>query len=356
MKHTGIILAFCATLAACGDTNPFMPDEETTEEETTEEDVDGFGGDLDLPPGTTTPTADYSIVRYEAQGENNGGYVTTVTYNTGNDTLTIDNLPFDGDDPYARGTAVSSLGTQDVPASHAENQIGTHDDSITYASYSVYDGDLVVLDGYDNDLVDQLNPYRAIYGVSQAHGGADQGAVRFAIVRTGAYAGYGFGGWIYERNGSVTLPTSGQANYFGNYAGTRVFNGDGGLQFIQGKAELSIDFDDFNSGPAIQGIISDRELISSGGTAVVGLELPTIVFAIGEGVMNSAGEFTGSLTVNSGTLSGSYYGVLGGDNADVLVGIVVLEVPVDEANGFDTTPEDFSIESVQETGGFILYR
>ena len=184
------LMAF-ALVAAC-DGNPFMT--VTTPPVTTDPSVSEL-------PGTTNPTASGSISRSEAKNAGPGGvavvgngFAEGIHYDAANDTFTVDNLAFDGGNVYHRDTSVPTLGPAKVFAASS-----TYADSQTGAS------------------IDQFS-YRALYGVSKT------GKTNFAIVRTGAYIPYGFGGFIYNRSGSVTLPTSGQAEYTGEYAGIRDFD------------------------------------------------------------------------------------------------------------------------------------
>jgi hypothetical protein len=158
----------------------------------------------------------------------------------------------------------------------------------------------------------------------------------------------------------VVLPTTGQALYAGEYAGVRVFNGAGGLEYSTGLMEIAIDFNDFNEGNAVRGVIYDREYFDIEGNSIptgTGInDIPDadVRFEVGPNSITTNGEITGGLssfTVNEdGAVeiyeSGTYYGVIGGPNADEVVGVVVL------------TGEDPRADNVdfQETGGFILYR
>jgi len=185
---------------------------------------------------------------------------------------------------------------------------------------------------------------------------------RFAIVRTGAYVPYGFGGFLYERNGSVTLPETGQATYTGDYAGIRVFDGRSGLEYTSGLIDVSIDFRDFNGtdGRGVSGIIYDRQVFESDGdpittgTADGQLAAPNVLFAVGPGVSDQNGELSGQLlsylenetSALDSYEEGVYFGIIGGAGADEIVGIVVLESQDTRYTGV----------TVQETGGFIVYR
>ena len=339
-------LVFLGLLAACGDGQPLFDDGTDTGG-----DDDGSGGDddgdldtgPDLPPGTEDPSADDGILRYEARDDVGGGYVTDVSYNAANDTFTVDNLAFDGTNVYQRGDAVSSMN-----------------------GFAVYEADYFAEDSLTGNPIQQFVPYRALLGLSDNTVG-DEARTSFAIVRTGGYIGYGFGGFIYERNGEVVLPTSGQAIFTGDYAGMRVFNNAGGLEYTRGDMEVAIDFDDFNSGAAVGGFIHNREAFDVNGNPIpLGtgdgqLQLPIITFVVQEGVsvLNENGEMSGELTStiinDSGALelyeTGTYYGILAGDATDLadggeLVGVIVIESDDPRYEGV----------TAQETGGFILYR
>ena len=208
--------------------------------------------------------------------------------------------------------------------------------------------------------------HRAIYGVSTS------GNTEFAIVRTGAYVPYGYGGFVYERDGEVVLPTSGQASYSGDYAGIRDFDGAGGLEYSEGDMTIAIDFNDFNEGAAVAGQVTNRAIFDVNGNDITDdvinalnidnesslTELPTLVFSVGPGSLDANGEMTGELTSSVtnadgaavGFEEGNYYAVISGDatqgGQDEVVGIIVVEA----------TDPRYEGVTVRETGGFILYR
>jgi hypothetical protein len=341
-------LVFFGLLAACGDGQPLFDDGTDSGGGTDDGGTDGGDGDgdldtgPDLPPGTEDPSSDEDILRFEARDDVGGGYVTNVDYDSVTDTFTVDNLAFDGQNVYQRGDAVSSMN-----------------------GFAVYEADLVAEDSLTGSPIGQIVPYRALLGISENTVDGEP-RTSFAIVRTGGYVNYGFGGFIYERNGGVILPTGGQAAFSGDYAGMRVFTNSGGLEYTRGDMVVAIDFEDFNSGPAVRGSISNREAFDINGNPIAlgtgegELQLPVLTFVIAEGVsvLDENGEMTGELTstiVNgSGALelyeSGTYYGILAGDmtaaDGGEIVGVIVIE------------SEDPRFEGVtaQETGGFILYR
>ena len=350
------VMAFLL-LAACGG-NPFV---------TTPSSGGGSGSGgtsvSDLP-GTTNPTSAGSVTRSEDKnkgpdgGEVTGnGFAQGISYDSTADTFTVDNLAFDGGNVYTRSAAAPRLGPTNpdgTPQVRAFQASSTFADSLTGAQ------------------IDQFS-YRALYGVSKT------GRSNFAIVRTGAYLPYGFGGFVYNRTGGVTLPTTGQAKYKGTYAGLRDFDGvptsEPKLEYTTGDMTMAIDFNDFNAaesgtgnGAGIQGAVTNRHVFDLQGNditalAVAGInkdrgltttgltQLPSLVFTVGPGVLDNNGEAEGRLTSTapdgSGTVSlleeGKYYAIISGSNADEVVGVLVVTSKTDGA-------------TARETGGFILYR
>ncbi|KIC50761.1 hypothetical protein [Tateyamaria sp. ANG-S1] len=360
MKRIVVPGLLALSLVGCGDGNPFTDEQGDTSPDTgtgTDTGTDtGNGSDpgtgidnpaRDLPPGTTSPTADSGIVRSEpteAQGGQVGdGFATGISYDPATDQFSVDNLAFDGDNAYSRGTAVSSLGP-----------------------YAVYEADTQFTDSLTGTPINQLR-HRAVYGVSAS------GETQFAIVRTGAYIPYGFGGFVYQRNatathdGSVTLPTTGQAVYTGQAAGLRDFNGAGGIQYTTADMEMAIDFNDFNNGSGVRGTMSNRRVFDINGNditndIVTGINteasasltnIPAVVFTIGPGVLDANGEIVGEVTSNfvnnNGQTvnyeTGNYYAIISGDNADEVVGVIVATSSIG-GNG----------ATVRDTSGFIVLR
>lgn len=338
MRYVILATGLVAGLAACDEfeENPFDTVEETAEEDVVADDGTGLESDRVLPPGTASPTPSNTIFRKEATSDTTGdGFAEGFSYDAAADTFTVDGLAFDGDNVYERDAAVASLGP-----------------------YAVYEADAAVTDSFDGDVVSQFN-YKALYGVSNT------GNTEFAIVRTGAYVGYGFGGFIYQRNGGVTLPTSGQATYEGDYAGLRDFDGTGGVQYVTGDINMAIDFDDFNSGDGVRGEVSNRRIFDTAGNDVTNdvldainaenassiTALPQLIFAVGPGTLDENGEMVGELfssfADDSGAAvefeSGSFYALVAGDDAEEIVGVVVVEGAVGDI-------------TARETGGFIAYR
>lgn len=364
MNRLLVALTALSLLSACGDGQPFF-DEEATDTGTdngTTDGTDGLGDEDGVnaatrPPGTEDATAESRIVRFEPSDDNFGGYLRdSVVYNADDDTITVNNLAFDGANVYTRGTDVSTMN-----------------------GYAVYEAALEAPDNVTGVPIGQIGDYRALVGFSRNDAVRDGESVprtAFAIVRTGGYVDYGFGGFVYTREGEVVLPTSssetdgvfaGQATFTGDYAGIRVFQSRGGLEYTEGDMWLSVDFDDFDSNRAVNGRVTNRRAYTSDrtpialGTGEDDLQLPDlkVVIEAGSGAgVDSAGEMSGSMISNTvdanGNLvtyeSGTYYAIIAGDVTDPddggeVVGVIVVESTDPR---YDTT--------VQETGGFILYR
>lgn len=342
MKPMLHMICAAALLAGCGG-NPFLTGV-----------VDGLPADI----SGTGDSAKSPIKRTEKKDAATGnGYATDIriedpdTNTEGDETFYVDGLAFDGDNVYARGGAVADLGP-----------------------FQVYEGDLAVIDP-DTGVEIPQDLYRAVYGKSTS------GRSSFAIVRTGSYAGYGFGGFVYQRNGRVTLPTTGQATYSGDYAGLRDFTGRGGLEYVSGTMTMAVDFRDFNEGQGVIGTVSNRAIFDMDGADITGqviaalndeldltpdpdtgetvdteLEvLPVLNFAVGPGVLKTSGELDG--TIGSSYLksggatpyeSGTFYAVMA-DTATATSQEVVGIIRV--------TATDLRYEgvTVRETGGFVLY-
>jgi hypothetical protein len=353
--------ALCSvvTLVACGGdgTNPFTVDTGTDGsgsgggDTNTTFDIGGGG----VPPGVDGPvsTADNGIIRYEELNDNGGGRAEEFTYNPDDDSFSVDNIAFDGEAAYTRvgNPVIASLGPNE--------------------SFAVYEAAQVVDDAVDGDPVPQIIPYRAIVGISNA---TTAGVPRtsFAIVHTGGYNEFGFGGFVYQRSGDVVMPPSGQARFDGEYAGMRVFTGASGLEYTEANMRIDLDFDNPTDAVAgVKGVLFNRVAYDLNGVVVASssngitadgvLPLPNIGFVLDGDKGNASvdGELNGSLAQNqyldaNGQLvayeSGTYYAILAGDTTQPdggeIVGVLVI----------DSTDPRFDGVSVQETGGFILYR
>ncbi|WP_406645406.1 hypothetical protein QEZ52_15760 [Aliisedimentitalea scapharcae] len=349
MKKYIVALAAGLTLSACSGGNPFVADTGTgTGTGSGGSTGGGIASDRTVPPGTQTPVPDASIFRSEPTstdaGKSGNGYATAIAYDSATDEFSVDNLGFDGNNVYARDT------TPDI---------------VSNLPFAVYEASAQLPDSLTGTPINQLN-HRAIYGVSQS------GNTKFAIVRTGAYVEYGFGGFVYERDGGVVLPATGQALYTGLSQGLRDKNGTGGLQHTRADMSIAIDFDDFNDvtgtrGDAVRGNVSNRRIFDMDGNDVTDgvlgsinaslnttmTAIPDATFVVEPGVLDDNGEILGQMNSyyvdssgqNQVFETGNYYAVLSGTNADEVVGVFVME-----------TTRDPSATGVRDTSGFVLVR
>lgn len=336
----------------------------SADEDDSGDDGSPIESDRDLPPGSESPTPSSAIFRRESFDEEIGnGFVRFVRYNSEEDTFFVEGLGFDGDQPdgdeFSRSEPGSLGDRLDVPG----------------VPYALYEAPRTFPDSVTDTEIGQFL-HRALYGVS------DSGETEFAIVRTGQYINYGFGGFIYQRNDGVTIPAEGQATYEGAYGAIRDFEGRGGLEYSDGRAVIDIDFSGFRGNcsqaecdNAVNGVILDRRLFdlegnditrayldalsaANGGVALS--QMPVIAFKIGPNVGDLNGELRGtvfeasreaSLTESIAT-EGQYYAVMAGDHTvepgGEIVGIVVLDAADPRFPETDVT--------VRETGGFIAVR
>ncbi|MEQ6202571.1 hypothetical protein ABMC88_05905 [Sulfitobacter sp. HNIBRBA2951] len=362
MKTQLLSLALMASLAACSGGNPFETEDDTTDngggvtDGETVGDGEGTGINRDgIPPGTQGASPNASIFRSEARVDGDGvdsgnGFATGMTYNSADDTFTVDNIAFDGDRPYDRGTAVSSLSLK----ANGEGR------------FQVYEAPTVAIDPVNEERINQLR-YRAVYGVSQNSvtdsNGNTRPTTQFAIVRTGNYVDYGFGGFIYQRDTEVTLPDTLQATFRGHSAGLRDNSQGGGLQYTTADVTVDIDHDDFNDGQTIlgdgvKGEITDRRVFNLDGVDITEqvanslgegvTEIPDVLFVIGPDVLDTNGEIVteiqSQIVNDEGEASiyeeGTFYAIVSGEDPDEIVGVYVLE----SGDGF------------RDTSGFIVYR
>jgi hypothetical protein len=363
VKNKFISLALVALLAACSGGNPFD-----------EAETDGTGG-TDPEAGVVSTgilrdgisPSDSGLVRAEPSSTGlqvGNGFATGIAYNSADDTFSVDNLAFDGDRPYGR---VDDNGDPNVVTSLSFDANGR-------GRFDVYEGPQTAIDPRS---ISDANPtgevrqfqYRAIYGVSdntyQAANGQAAPTTQFAIVRTGTYTDYGFGGFIYQRNTDANLPQSGSAVFSGHSAGLRDFGNQTGLQYTTSDVLVVVDFADFNAtdtsvGNALGGAITNRQVYDLNGnniTAAVAGELgagittiPDGNFDIGPGVFDNEGAIVTNISskLPDGTPdgtpyeTGTFYAIVSGD-ADEIVGVFVLE------------SEGQSVSS-RDTSGFIVYR
>lgn len=360
IKRSFAALACLGLLVACDSGgNPLISDSAATTTDTT---TTTDSGSTSLPidsngnpvPGTASASANSGIFRSEPFDADAGtGFANSIAYDQSTDTFFVEGVDFDGDQPNGTRFSRSTPGT--------------------LSGFALYEAPVTVNDPVSGVAITQ-NDTRAIYGVSSS------GDTEFAIVRTGAYVDYGFGGFVYQRNGDVVLPTEGQGVYTGKYGGIRDFDGKTGIELVQGDAEITIDFAGFrnnctaaNCDNAVRGQITNRRVIDTAGNDItngfitakgVG-QMEDIRFALGPDVATENGEAFGTVYLEpdptagwrtaagaAGLQTGQYYAVLSGDHTQSpggeIVGVIVIEE--DDPRGGATGV------TVRETGGFIVAR
>ncbi len=296
MKRTAAVCALALGLVACGDGNPFFDE--------TEEGADTSAGSVfgtDLNDDLTMNALVYN---------DNG------TADPSDDTLIINNLPFDNSDAVGGGY--------------------TREGALPNG-----------FDRYESPLNDTPGErqYFAVFRRSNI--------AQAAAVGTGDYVDFGFGGATAQQIGTAGVPAARPATYTftGEYAGVRITTDMGGVddvEYVTGEAELYVDILDFDTTGAVEGIIIDRQLYNADGTPSATILNDYLSLATAEvdftnatiGISNAFGlEGTTQLT------SGQWQGVFAGPNGEEIAGIVVLE-------GFESTATDS--DSVRETGTLIV--
>lgn len=287
MTRIGLFLACAGALAACSSsgTNPLT----------------GPGDEPD--PGTGTGGLAGTAVF--------AGEVNSLSYNAANDTLVINNLPFDGEDGVYTNTGIASV-----------------------QGFGVYESGQTTEDGQ--------RKYFAVFRQSAS------GEVSAGAVGTGDYSGFGFGGAALARSTTaVSLPTTGEAVYTGRYGGIRILDdaagGTGDVEFVEGRVTLDVDFADFDTTGAVEGFVTNRVYYDVNGARIG--TLPTIFLSTAS--INEDGTIGPSTagTVDSQgdeLQSGTYEGLFGGATADEIAGVIIITGPETEGADID----------VQETGVF----
>lgn len=173
-----------------------------------------------------------------------------------------------------------------------------------------------------------------------------------AAVGTGDYIDKGFGGLTAQRIGAGAVPAARPATYTftGDYAAVRVTTLDGGeddVEFVTGDATLYVDVLDFDVNGAVEGIVDNRELFDSAGNSLgtlndfLSLATAEIDFANASINSSTASNLEGGNELGTG----EWQGIFAGPNGEQIAGIVVIEGDVTSAEPNDT---------VRETGTLIV--
>ncbi len=293
IMYKSIFAGICLfALAACGSTGEGGPGSDT---------------------GSGASTDDQEVYIGQAGDMNN------LVYDSGNDQLIINNLPFDG-----------------VDGRYLNNGQGTVNGTGPINGFGVY----------ESQSVGESGTFQ-YYAVFRQSGNVSAGAAG-----TGDYAAFGHGGAMISRTSAPnSLPVGrGELIYRGLYAGIRVLdqNNPGGsadVQLVSGDANLLVDLLDFDVTGAIIGYVDNRTYYDVDGNLLG--NLPTIVMNEGS-VISADGRFTGgTVTTYNGTeplQTGTFEGMFAGPNGEEIVGAIILTGPA----GVGSTV------SSQETGVFIV--
>ena len=308
MKPYALVLIAALAAAACsGDgSNPFDSDDDSTA---------GGGGGAN---GTTIP-------------ESVAGNVTSIAFNSDNQTLVVAGVGLDNTDYTAAYTRAPVLDVIDENNNIAYMGFFTQSDPLDRPAY-----------GYARETL-------------------NSGAVRGAVAVTGGNFNRYFGGTFYERDGFYTPPTvsdnnQGLVSYAGDYVGVTNTRDNNGIRLpvdpsvaelspsapaiVEGRIFLNVDFADNR----LEGIIYDRDFRGYAGQ----FALPNIILIATD--IDENGQFFGEEIEFEGVIDldiGDYAGIFGGPNAEGMAGGVRL-------TEFDGQGDPLGFDGEEEYGVFVL--
>lgn len=215
--------------------------------------------------------------------------VTSISYDPGEDTLTIQGEPFDLAGTFER-----------VP-----------------------DRDVRGFAAFEN--TGGARRYLALVRTNSEHG------LSAGVVGTPVRLDNEFGGTLLARDQIPTdLPQNMEVRHVGNYAGVRnVGQNDGAdmsnsfLHRVEGRVQLDLDFFDDRQ-PGVEGVVFDRRSMDQ--TVEVEEETQNVTYediVLRFTNIDDEGNFTGSARV-SGSDTGRYDGMIAGDDAAASAGVVVI--------------------------------
>ena len=248
--------------------------------------------EADVDPSLVDPTnPNTSISNRFLFDLNRNLTMNAVEYDAENDELVINNIPFDGPDGrYDRVGTLSNGGGY-------------------YASR-------------ETPTTGQIQSYAVFLRSDMLEATAANGA---------EWSGFGYGGANINRE-DFNLPDSGEYVYVGVYSGVRTFDDRGGLELVAGDVEVLLDIDDLDPSGDIQGSIVgtvyNRQVtpLAGGGSnyGLPAIQLTRVSFDTAQGyfvdgesrTFNRDGDQIGS---------GTYEGLIAGDDGEEIGGYVVLE-------------------------------
>ncbi len=279
----------------------------------------GCGGNpFQDDPGSDGGAADTATGSVYGGAMNSDLVMNSMVYDPATDEIVVNNIPFDG-------------------ATAANGQA-------TYARTGSLPGGF---GRYENTA--GADQYYAVFRRSAS------GAVEGGAFATAGYVSFGYGGAAAKRvAGNVTLPSSGEYTFTGEYAAVRVFDSASGInlpQYVTGTAEIDVDFGDFDGIGAIIGTVTGRQVYDVNG-APLGVMQDYISLALGDvdrtdGTIDGGGASIRTLVGATETASGDWSGVFGGVNGTEIAGIVVVEGTANDVGGSG---------QMRETGVIIALR
>ena len=264
-----------ATVSACSSPQPFDWATENGTDETLET----------IDPTDPNVTVDSKFAYDRARGLT----MYSVEYDSENDELIINNLPFDG--PSGRYDRFGNVGAAGAYESRQTQYTGR------VKHYAVF--------------------LRSEHIEAAAAAGAD-------------WVEFGYGGANITRD-SFSAPIDGEYVYFGDYAGVRTFSDRSGLELVSGDVSILLDVNDFDPVDGIQGAIvgtiynrSISGLVGSANASLQNVGLVLVEFTTDDGTFNGGGSVT-SLANGTDGGSGSFDGFLAGPNSTDIGANIVME-------------------------------
>lgn len=312
MSRFIVAISAAAFLTACDSSNPFQDAElevDVEEEATVEDDGTIFATELneDLTG---------NAFAYDDQG----------TADPSDDTLLVNNVPFDNSDLTGGGYTRS---TTTLPN-----------------AFDVYES---------NSGTSGSRQYFAVFQRAEYS--------EVAAIATGDYVAFGFGAATAQQltdDNGIPAERPEFYTFTGDYAAVRVTTADGGeddIEFITGDANLQVDILDFDVDGAVEGTIVNRDVYDVDGAFVttlndfVSLATADIDFSTGDIGSSTASSFEVVVDPDTGEPSleevttGEWQGFFAGPNGEEIAGFVVLEGDTTAAEAEDV---------VRETGVFIV--
>jgi len=294
-----------ATLSACSSPQPFDWATENGTDETLET----------IDPTDPNVTVDSKFAYDRARGLT----MNSVEYDSENDELIINNLPFDG--PSGRYDRFGNVGAAGAYESRQTQYTGR------VKHYAVF--------------------LRSEHIEAAAAAGAD-------------WVEFGYGGANITRD-SFSAPIDGEYVYFGDYAGVRTFSDRSGLELVSGDVSILLDVNDFDPVDGIQGAIvgtiyncSISGLVGSANASLQNVGLVLVEFTTDDGTFNGGGSVT-SLANGTDGGSGSFDGFLAGPNSTDIGANIVMEGPAYSQNvAFDVVTYQVTEEVLNPVTGDVV--